>query len=75
VEGDYAVFPWLIAFGRYEYTDPDTDIDDPEAQKTFIPGALFMARANVRFLFEYQLPIDDPSKDNDFLTAQVDFSF
>jgi hypothetical protein len=75
LEGDYVLFPWLISFGRYEFTDTNTDVDTPEAQKTFVPGVLIMARANVRFLLEYQLPIDDPSKENDLLTVQADFSF
>jgi hypothetical protein len=75
LEGDYVLYPWLIAYGRYELTDSDTDVDTPEAMKIFVPGALFMARANVRILVEYQLPIDDPNKDSDLLTIQTDFSF
>jgi hypothetical protein len=75
LEGDYVLYPWLIAFGRYEFTDRDTDADTPEAQKTLVPGALFMARANVRIAVEYQLPLDDPSKESDLLTIQTDFSF
>lgn len=75
LEGDYVLYPWLIAYGRYEFTDGDTDADTPEAQKTFVPGALFMARANVRIGVEYQLPLDDPNENTDLLTIQTDFSF
>lgn len=75
LEGDYVVYPWLIAYGRYEFTDPDKDADTPEAQKTVVPGALFMARTNVRIGVEYQLPLDDPRKDGDLLGVQVDFAF
>ncbi len=75
LEGDYVLYPWLIGYARYEFTDPDTDADTPEAQKTVIPGALFMARTNVRFGVEYQLPLDDPRKEGDLLGVQVDFAF
>jgi len=72
-QANYVLFPWLIGIARYEFTDADTDVDTPEAQKTIIPALIAVLRANVKISGEYFLPLDDPSKKNDQFVIQVAF--
>lgn len=73
-EGNYVVYPWLIARARYESTDKDTDLD-VEAAKNLIPGVVFMVRANVKASIEYLMPLDDARDGSDRMTIQFNFAF
>lgn len=74
-QGNYVLYPWLIALARYEFTDANTDVDTPEAQKSLIPGVVVMLRANVKASVEYLIPLDDPNKKNDQIVFQFNFGF
>ncbi len=74
-QGNLVIYPWLIGLVRYEWTDPDTDVDIPEAQQSLIPALTFVLRANVRVTAEYFIPLDDAHKDADQLTVQMQFGF
>ena len=73
-EGNCVIYPWLIAYARYEYTNKNKD-DSIDAATNLIPAVFFMVRANVRCSLEYRLPLDDAHKDNDQFTFQFDFAF
>jgi hypothetical protein len=75
IEGNYVIYPWLIARARYEYDDPDTNDDINEAAQNILPGMVVMVRSNVKFSLEYLKPLDDPRKANDKLTFQFNFAF
>lgn len=76
VEGNYVIFPWLIAHARYESTDVNTDDDSEDPVTSIIPAVVFMVRANVKCSVEYKIPMDDASKDAnaDRLTVQFNFA-
>lgn len=76
LEGNYVVFPWLIAHARYEFTNINTDDDSKDPVTSLIPAAIFMIRANVKCSIEYKLPLDKASKDDhaDRLTLQFNFA-
>jgi len=71
-ESNYVIFPWLIGYARYEYTDKDKN-DTVDAQTTIIPAVVAMVRANVKCSVEYAIPLDDASKKTGDLIFQVDF--
>ncbi len=72
--GRCVLYPWLIGYARYEYTDIDTD-SDADPQTTLIPAVIVMVRANVKCSAEYKIPLDDASQDQGKGTLQVDFAF
>lgn len=74
-EGNYVIFPWLIARARYEFTDKDTDDDSTDPTTSLIPGIIVMLRANVKCSVEYLLPLDDTRKDDGLFTFQFNFAF
>lgn len=73
-EANYVLFPWLIAYARYESTDEDV-YDKTDAQISIIPAVVAMIRANVKCSLEYKLPIDKASKDTGGLTVQFNIGF
>lgn len=73
VEGNYVLFPWLIAYTRYEYTDKDID-DKADAVRSLIPAIVAMVRANVKVSLEYLIPLDEASKDTGGLIFQFNFA-
>lgn len=74
-QGNYVLYPWLIALARYEFTDANTEVDTPEAQTSLIPGVNVMLRANVKASVEYFIPLDEPNKKNDQVVFQFNFGF
>lgn len=76
IEGNYVLYPWLIAQARYEFTDKDTDKDLVKPVTSIIPALVFMVRANVKASLEYLIPLDDASKNanNERLTVQFNFA-
>jgi hypothetical protein len=75
VEGNYVIYPWLIARARYEYTDPDTNDNNNQVENNILPGIVVMVRANVKFSLEYLKPLDKPRKADDRFTFQFNFAF
>jgi hypothetical protein len=74
VEGNYVIYPWLIARARYEYTDPDTNDNINQVANNILPGFVVMLRANLKFSVEYLKPLDSYRK-NDMFTFQFNFAF
>jgi hypothetical protein len=75
IEGNYVIYPWLIARARYEYTDPDTNDNNNQVENNILPGIVVMMRANVKFSLEYLKPLDKPRKADDRFTFQFNFAF
>lgn len=71
-EGDVVLYPWLIGIGRYEWTRVGAGV---EASKTFIPGIAVMARANIKFTLQGELPLNDRDKRNWKYVVQIDGGF
>ena len=71
-EANYVLYPWLIAYARYEFTDKNTD-DNLNAQTTILPAIVAMVRANVKCSLEYKIPLDSAGKNTGGLIFQVDF--
>jgi len=75
VEGNYVIYPWLIARARYEYTDPDTNDNNNQVANNILPGIVVMLRANVRLSMEYLKPLDKSRKADDRVTIQFNLAF
>jgi hypothetical protein len=76
VEGNYVFYPWLIGILRYGQTSQDFGVrPDPETQKFLVPALTLMARANVKFVIEAQMRLDDPGKGHDRYILAADFGF
>ena len=75
IEGNYVIYPWLIARARYEYTDPDTNDNNNQVANNILPGIVVMMRANVKFSLEYLKPLDKSRKTDDRFTFQFNFAF
>jgi len=75
VEGNYVIYPWLIARARYEYTDPDTNNNSNQVANNILPGIVVMLRANVRLSMEYLKPLDKSRKADDRFTIQFNLAF
>jgi hypothetical protein len=75
VEGNYVIYPWLIARARYEYTDPDTNDNSNQVANNILPGIVVMLRANVRLSMEYLKPLDKSRKADDRFTIQFNLAF
>jgi hypothetical protein len=75
VEGNYVIYPWLIARARYEYTDPDTNDNSNQVANNILPGIVVMLRANVRLSMEYLKPLDKSRKADDRVTIQFNLAF
>ncbi len=74
-EANYVFYPWLIGHTRYEFTDRDTDKDQPDPATNLIPAVIAMVRPNVKCSLEYLIPLDDARKDDDRLTVQFNLAF
>ncbi len=72
-EADLVLYPWLIAFARYDYTDNNRD-DSLEAQKLFVPGMVAMIRANIKVSCEMQWRQDDAGDNQDQFVIGIDFA-
>jgi len=73
-EAHGVIYPWLVGFLRYEWTDQNTDDDAIDPRTTIIPGLSILARANISFTLEYQKPLDDARKDSDALVLGMKFA-
>ncbi|NIA32061.1 MAG: hypothetical protein GWP06_19400, partial [Actinobacteria bacterium] len=73
-EANYVLYPWLIAYTRYEFTDVNKD-DNVDARTSIIPAMIIMLRANVKCSLEYNLPLDTASKGGGGLTYQFNIAF
>ncbi len=73
IEGNYMIYPWLIARARYEYTNPDINNPDVEMLRSILPGVVVMLRANVKLSLEYMRPLNSNRKNNDGFAFQLDF--
>jgi hypothetical protein len=73
VEGNYMIYPWLIARARYEYTDPDINSSVVATERSILPGIVVMVRANIKCSLEYLRPLDNQRKGDDGLNFQIDF--
>ena len=74
-EANYVLYPWLVAYARYEYTDKDTDSDTVDASTSIIPAMVVMVRANVKCSLEYKVPLDNASKNTGGLAVQFNYAF
>ena len=76
VEANYVFYPWFTGLLRYGETKQDFSVRaDPKAQKFLVPALIFVARANVKFVLEAQMRLDDPGKGHDTYLAGIDFAF
>ena len=76
VEANYVFYPWLTGVLRYGETTQDFSVRaDPKAQKFLVPAVVLMARANVKFVLEAQMRLDDPGKGHDRYLVGIDFGF
>jgi hypothetical protein len=76
VEGNYTVYPWLIALVRYGETAQDFAVrPDPDTQEFLVPALVFVARPNVKFTAEAQMRLDDAGKGHDRYVVGIDFAF
>jgi hypothetical protein len=76
VEGNYTVYPWLIALVRYGETAQDFAVrPDPDTQEFLVPALVFVARPNVKFTAEAQMRLDDAGKGHDRYVIGIDFAF
>ena len=76
VEANYVFYPWLQGVLRYGVTQQDFAVRaDPEDQKFLVPALVFVARANVKFVLEAQMRLDDPGKGHDTYLVGIDFAF
>ncbi len=73
-ETNYVIYPWLIAYARYEYTDEDQN-DNTDAATNIIPAIVALVRANVKVTMEYVKPLDDAHKNTGHLAMEVNFAF
>ena len=72
-QGQYVLYPWLIGIVRYEWEDRDTDSDLVKPINSVIPGITVMARANVKLICEFKIPLDDANKKKKTFTLQMEF--
>jgi hypothetical protein len=71
-EANYVFFPWLIGLVRYESTDIETNLEEIEQ---VIPAVVFLPRANIRFVLEGQIRLDDAGKKDDKYVLGMSWSF
>ena len=72
-QGQYVLYPWLIGLVRYEWEDRDTDSDTVKPISSIIPNVTVMARANVKFVFEFKKPLDEANKKANTFVIQTEF--
>ena len=64
VQGQYWVYPWVIALMRYDFVDSPTDFSNGisryNTRNRFSPGVQFLVRANIKVAFEYQHRWEQP---------------
>jgi len=75
IEGNYVLYPWLIAKSRYEYTNVDTNDNNLDPTNNLITALVCMLRANVRGTFEYRLPLDEPSRNAEMGRFTIQFAY
>jgi hypothetical protein len=71
IQGDYVLYPWLIPTLRYESTKRGS----ASAVRMLVPAVSVLARANIRFLVEGQIRLDDAGKDADKYVVGVNWGF
>lgn len=71
-EANYVFYPWLIGLFRYELTDVETD---PEPIKQIVPAVVLLPRANIKFVLEAQLRLDDAGENKDKYVLGIAWSF
>jgi hypothetical protein len=69
VEGDYAIYPWLLLIMRYEQANPENE----QNIKQLILNITSLYVANIKFLIETRINPDDSGFDNLYLG--LDFAF
>jgi hypothetical protein len=87
VQANYWIYPWLMPLMRYDFVNSPTDsaagISRHDTRNRLSPGIQVLARANIKFAFEYQYRWETPVtgtmplqfyRGNGFLTG-VDFAF
>ena len=87
VQANYWIYPWLMPLVRYDVVNSPTDfqagISRHDTRNRVSPGIQVLARANIKFAFEYQYRWETPVpgtiplqfyRGNGFLTG-VDFAF
>lgn len=75
-QGQYVIYPWLIAIARFESTDEDTQ-DSVKAVTTLDPAVAAMIRANIKVTLEYRRPLnnyDARKTDEERFVAKLDFA-
>ncbi|MEK6757372.1 MAG: hypothetical protein AABZ02_14560, partial [Bacteroidota bacterium] len=72
-QGQYVLYPWLIGIVRDEWEDRYTDSDVVKPINSVIPAITVMARANVKFICEFKIPLDDANKNKNTFTLQIEF--
>lgn len=69
---NFWLFPWLIAYARYDFVDSPTDfangLSQHRTRNRFSPGFQVLVRANIKVIGEYQYhwgqPYTDPATGN-----------
>src|SRR5208282_3725099 len=87
VQANYWIYPWLMPLVRYDFVNSPTDaqngLSSHDTRNRVSPGVQFLARANLKFAFEYQyrwqIPVPGTTpvqfyRANGFLSG-VDFVF
>lgn len=69
VQGDYTFFPWLIGILRYEQANPK----NLDSARQLIPHLSALYVANIKFIIESRINLDDADFDNLFIG--MDFAF
>ncbi len=69
IEGDYAIYPWLLGILRYEQANPEND----PTIKQLIANVTALYVANIKFLIETRINLDNTDFDN--LYMGLDFAF
>jgi hypothetical protein len=64
VEGEYWIYPWLIALMRYDIVNSPTDfqagLSQRDTRNRISPGVQVLVRANIKVAFEYQRRFEQP---------------
>ena len=61
-EADYFIFPWMIGYLRYETMDvshSDNSVAEYSDRSRFLPGVIFLARANIKVTLEGEFYTED----------------
>ncbi|MCZ6692081.1 MAG: hypothetical protein O7H41_21050 [Planctomycetota bacterium] len=72
VELDWVILPWLISATRFEYSNIEGPGDDV---RRIIPSITVLARANVKFVVEGRIPIDDKTDEPDIFQLGLNVAF